>query len=230
MESWERLKAIEVLSVLPDDALKTLAARAGERTYKKRRLLMQEGDQAEAVYFLHQGKVKLVKMNPDGQEKMVSIIQPGQMFGEISAFDNGTCPYSAETLEEVRLTAIRVSDFRDLIALHPGLAIACLRMEAKRLRKAYRHMKNLALLDTYGRVAARLFKLTREYGVPEGNGIRIQLTLTRQEMAQLIGTSRETVSRILAEYERLGILEIDRHQIVVRDVEELKRRATTGKE
>ncbi|MZP30736.1 cyclic nucleotide-binding domain-containing protein [Heliobacterium undosum] len=226
---WESLKAIDVLASLPEEVLQQLAGRVGERVLKKRQPLLQEGEPADAVYFLHEGKVRLAKMNPDGQEKVVSIVDPGDIFGEIVAFDPGPSPYTAETMEPARVSRLPLEEFRQLVADHPPLAAACLQVEARRLRQAYRHMKNLALLDTYGRVAARLFKLAHDYGVPDSRGTRIDFNLTRQELAQIVGTSRETVSRILAEYERLKILEVERQQIVICDLEELKLRATGGR-
>lgn len=223
-------KAFECFSNLPDDVLDALARCGSSRTFRKKSVLMQEGDKAEAVFFLVSGKVKLAKMNPEGQEKLLTIVRSGEMFGEISAFDGGMSPYQAEALEKVTVITVPLSQFVQLVETHPALALACIRIEAKRLRQAYRHMKNLALLDTHGRIAARLFKLCRDFGRQEGESIRIGLNLTRQEMAQLIGTSRETVSRVLAEYERMGIIEVDRHQIIVHDIEELRSRATGAKE
>ncbi|MCW2277510.1 Crp/Fnr family transcriptional regulator [Heliophilum fasciatum] len=230
MELWQQLKCMDGLSVLPDEALQALAAAQGERIHKKRHRLFGEGETAEAVYFLLQGKVKLIKVNLDGLEKMLTIIRPGQFFGEIAVMDGSPAPYTAETLEEVRLIAINKESFHKLLHQYPLMACELLRIEAKRLRHAYRHMKNLALLDTHGRVAASLVRLAHNDSVSEGNTISIRTNLTRQEMAQLIGTSRETVSRILAEYERLGILEIDRQTIIIRDMEELRYRASGGRE
>ncbi|MBC9784554.1 Crp/Fnr family transcriptional regulator [Heliobacterium chlorum] len=230
MGKWERLKSVGVFTVLNEEILQSLAPLISERTLKKRQPLLQEGEPIEDVYFLHQGKVRLAKMNSDGQEKVVAIVNPGEIFGEIAAFDDGPSPYTAETMEEVTVSRMGLDDFRALVKAHPSLAMACLQVEARRLRQAYRHMKNLALLDTYGRVSARLYKLTKDYGVPEKEGTRIDFNLTRQELAQLVGTSRETVSRILAEFERLGIVEVDRHTITVKNLEELKQWATGSRE
>lgn len=222
------LMQIDCLKDLPEEVLSALAANSSQRSYSKKSVLIQEGDRVEAVYFLLSGKVKLAKMNPDGQEKLISILRAGEMFGEISAFDGGMAPYQVEALEKAIVLTVPLSSFIRVVEVYPIVAFACMRVEAKRLRQAYRHMRNLALMDTHGRIAARLFKLCRDFGREEGNSIRITLKLTRQEMAQLIGTSRETVSRVLAEYERLGIIEVDRHQIIVHELEELRSRATNS--
>ncbi|KAB2953836.1 Crp/Fnr family transcriptional regulator [Heliorestis acidaminivorans] len=228
-KNWIFLKTIKILADLPDDKLKEIATKFGERTYKRRSQLMHEGEPLDGIYFIIKGKVKLSKMNPDGQEKVVAVVREGEILGEIVAFDGGPCPYTAETMEEVRAAFLTIKDFNEIVINHASVTMACLQESSLRLRKAYRHMKNLALLDTFGRVAAHLFKMTRDYGVKEDRGIRIDFNITRQEMAQFVGTSRETVSRVLAEFERAGILQVDRHEIVVLDIEELRERASGGR-
>ncbi|WP_243137449.1 Crp/Fnr family transcriptional regulator [Heliorestis convoluta] len=229
MENWLQLRKITILEELTEDQIQAIAPKFGERTYKKRNQLMHEGERQDGIYFILKGKVKLTKMNPDGQEKVVAVVSEGEIIGEIVAFDGGACPYTAETMEEVRAAFLTIKDFKEMLNNYSPVAMACLQQSALRLRKAYRHMKNLALLDTYGRMAAHLFKMTRDYGVQEKEGIRINFNVTRQEMAQFIGTSRETVSRVLAEFERMGILQVDRHQITVLDIEELRERASGGR-
>ncbi|MDW7675208.1 MAG: Crp/Fnr family transcriptional regulator [Bacillota bacterium] len=192
------------------------------RKYKKKVLIFMEGEPADFIYFILQGKVKLSKLSDHGQEKIVQIIQSGQFFGEIPALDGGAHPLTAETIEEAEIGLLSILEFNAYLRENPQLAYGMMEIMAKRMRQAFRQIKNLALKNTHSRLAIRLYKLSREYGVEMGEGVFIRATFTHQELANMIGTSRETVSRILREFEKSGILKVVRQKITIINMEKLK--------
>lgn len=192
------------------------------RKYKKRMLVFMEGEPADHIYFVLQGKVKLSKVSDDGQEKIVLIIPDGQFFGEVPVLDKKTHPLTAETLEEAEIGMLKGEEFRNYLLEYPQISYIMMEIMAKRLRQSFRQIKNLALKNTTNRLASRLYKLTREYGVETKQGISINAIFTQQDLANMIGASRETVSRTLKEFEKAGVLEIVRQKITIKDMKKLK--------
>jgi CRP/FNR family transcriptional regulator len=193
------------------------------RKYRKKMLIFMEGEPADYIYFILHGKVKLSKISAEGQEKIVQIIQDGQFFGEVPVLDGGTHPLTAETLEEAEIGLLGLEEFRNYLSQYPQLAYGIMEIMAKRLRQSFRQIKNLALKNTHSRLASRLFKLSREYGVEMGDGIFIKAAFTHQDLANMIGTSRETVSRILRDFEKSGAIRIVRQKITIINMDILRK-------
>lgn len=193
------------------------------RKYKKKMIIFMEGEPADYIYFILQGKIKLSKISAEGQEKIVQIIQEGQFFGEVPVLDGGTHPLTAETLEEAEIGLLGIEEFRSYLFQYPQLTYGVMEIMAKRMRQSFRQIKNLALKNTHSRLASRLFKLSREYGVEMGEGIFIKASFTHQDLANMIGTSRETVSRILRDFEKSGAIKIVRQKITIISMDQLKK-------
>jgi len=219
-DNWRRL---DFFAGLDPAELDVFEQKVLLRRYRARQIIFLEGEPGNLVGFLLSGKVRLYRMSEEGREKTIHILKPGDILGESAYLDGGDHPVTAESLEESHLALFRHSDFRQLLNEHPHLALHIVEKMNIRLRQAYRQIRNLALKDTYARTTSRLFKLARDHGVSTDSGILLNLSLTQSDLANMVGTSRETVSRILNDLQRKGIIEMKRSKITILDPERLRR-------
>lgn len=221
-EDLSYLKEVALFSGLDPEELRQVAKIAMERRYRKGMVIFVEGEPGEAVFFVKSGKVKLSKPAADGREQILALLQPGEIFAEVVLFDEGPYPATAEAIEDTVVGMIRNKDMEKLVRNNPEISLKMLKVMNQKLRHAQTLIRDLALKDTSGRLAGMLLKLAAEYGQRTEDGIRISLPLTRQEIANLIGTSRETVTRLLSEFQRARVLEINRQEIVILDAKKLR--------
>lgn len=218
----ELLKKVPFFSGLSDSDLNMVAGVMCEKTYTKGALFFLEGEPGEALFVIKSGRVKISKSTADGREQILHILKDGDIFAEVVLFDQGPYPTTAEAVEDTTAWLLRNQDMEKLLQSHPLLAIKLLRVMSKRLRQSQLLIRDLALHDTYGRLAGLLIRFIRREGKRTTDGIILDLELTRQEMASMIGTSRETVARILSRFQKDGILILDKQRIVIIDEEKLR--------
>jgi len=210
------LKKIPLFSELDTNQLSAIARVALEREYKKGHLIFMEGDPGEAIFFLKEGRIKITKQAEDGREHILHYINPGDVFAEVVLFDEEGYPATAEVTEDAEVGFIRNRDVDSIILNSPQLALALLKIMARRLRLAQQQINDLALMDASRRLAGTLLQLAEEHGEPhQDKSTMINFQLTNQELASLIGTSRETVNRTLNTFKRQGIIDISRQQIII---------------
>jgi len=190
-----------LIESLADPALRALAARGTVRSYRKDVLIIQEGDFGDTLYILLAGRVKVFASGENDREVVIDTHGAGEYVGEL-ALDGGPRSASAITLEPTVCAVVTRITLRDHIAQHPDFAFELLARVIRRARRATANVKNLALLDVYGRVR----KLFDDLAV-ERDGVRsIPERLTHQEIAERVGASREMISRLLKDLERGGYL------------------------
>lgn len=216
------LRHIPIFAGLDPEELAAIENLVIERRYGKGRIIFLEGEPGDAVFFLKSGRVKIAKTTPDGREHILHYIQPGEVFAEVVLFGDQTYPASAEVLEDARLGLVRNQDMEALLIKSPSIAVALLKVMSRRLREAQAKINSLAHDDSYRRMTGMLLDLARQYGVPADKGTCIDISLTNQELANLIGTTRETANRILNDFRRSGVLEVDRQKITIIDEKKLK--------
>ncbi|MGE5575598.1 MAG: Crp/Fnr family transcriptional regulator [Syntrophothermus sp.] len=221
-ENMGYLKEVAIFSSLDPEELDKVAKLVMERRYRKNMVIFMEGEPGEAVFFVKSGKVKLSKPAADGREQILTLLQPGDIFAEVVLFDEGPYPATAEAIEDSVVGMIRNKDMEELIRSSPEISLKMLKVMNKKLRHAQTLIRDLALKDTNGRLAGMLLNLAEEYGERIDDRIRLSLPLTRQEIANLIGTSRETVTRLLSEFQKARVLEINRQEIVILDERKLR--------
>ncbi len=192
------------------------------RKYRKNMIVFMEGEPGEALFFVLSGKVKISKLTEDGREQILHIVQAGDIFAEVVLIDRGPYPATAEAIEAAQVGILRNDDVENLIRTNPDIALKILKVMSKRLRQAQIQVRDLALKDTYGRLASMLLILAKDHGCPCDSGTRIDISLSRQELANLIGTSRETVTRILSDFKRNKVIDLDKQVIVLLDENKLK--------
>lgn len=225
-ENMEILKHISLFRHLSDEQISMLDKVVQERNYRRGRIIFMEGEPGEAIFFVKTGRVKISKQTDDGREHILHFIHPGEIFAEVVLFGDenyqATYPATAEVVEDCRVGMIRNHDMDRLISENPGLALGLLRIMSARLRMAQRQINDLALMDTTRRMVSMLLYLIAEQGIVTPEGIRIDMSLTNQDLANMIGTSRETANRILNDFRRQGTVVVDKQQIIVADVKKLR--------
>jgi CRP/FNR family transcriptional regulator len=187
--------------------------------------LFKEGDLGDSVYLVINGKVKLTRTAPDGRESLVSVHGRGDMFGELAMFDPTFRTATAVAVTDARLAEIAHSDLRAALATRPPVALLLLKTLAQRLRRITEANTNLIFTDVPGRVAKALLELADKFGTPTSSGIQVSHDLTQEELAQLVGASRETVNKALADFATRGWIQLAAKSVLLLDPDRLRRRA-----
>jgi CRP/FNR family cyclic AMP-dependent transcriptional regulator len=196
----------------PDDA-RVLTEHSIIRTYPRNAILVSEGDETDSLYVLISGKAKVFVSDENGKEMLLSLLGPGEYFGELALLDE--CPRSASvmTLTPCKVSMISKSDFHRCLANHPQIALNLIRALTRRVRSLTENVKNLALLDVYGRVARTLLNLAEER---DGKRV-IEQKLTHQDIANMVGSSREMVTRIFKDLTTGGYITLKDHRITINE-------------
>ncbi len=193
--------------------------------YPRGHVIFSEGEPGDRLYIILSGKVKLGRRSPDGRENLLSVMGPSDMFGEMSIFDPGPRTSSATTITEVRAMTMDREALRAWIRDRPEIAEQLLRVLARRLRRTNNNLADLIFTDVPGRVAKQLLQLAQRFGTHENGALRVTHDLTQEEIAQLVGASRETVNKALADFAHRGWLRLEGKSVVITDSERLARRA-----
>ena len=188
-------------------------------------VIFHEGEPGDSLYIVLEGKVKLGRRTPDGRENLVAVMGPSDQFGELSLFDPGPRTSTAIAVTDVRLARISKQALRSWIAERPAIAEQLLRVVARRLRRTNAMLADLIFTDVPGRVAKQLLSLAQRFGTVEGGNLRVTHDLTQEELAQLVGASRETVNKALADFAQRGWLRLEGKSVVILDRDRLARRA-----
>ena len=184
-----------------------------------------EGEPGDRLYIIVSGKVKIGRRSPDGRENLLTIMGPSDMFGELSIFDPGPRTSSATTITEVRAVSMDRDALGAWIQDRPKIAAQLLRVVARRLRRTNNNLADLIFTDVPGRVAKQLLQLAQRFGTQEGGALRVTHDLTQEEIAQLVGASRETVNKALADFAHRGWIRCEGKSVLISDSDRLARLA-----
>jgi len=187
--------------------------------------IFNEGEPGDRLYIIISGKIKIGRRSPDGRENLLYIMGPSDMFGELSIFDPGPRTSGAVTVTEVRAVSMDRAALKSWITQRPEIADQLLRVLARRLRRTNNSLADLIFTDVPGRVAKALLQLAQRFGTQEGGALRVTHDLTQEEIAQLVGASRETVNKALADFAQRGWLRLEGKSVLISDPERLARRA-----
>ncbi|MDK8450427.1 CRP-like cAMP-activated global transcriptional regulator GlxR [Corynebacterium mastitidis] len=187
--------------------------------------IFNEGEPGDRLYIITSGKVKLSRHSPDGRENLLTIMGPSDMFGELSIFDPGPRTSSAVCVTEVHTATMDAAMLHQWVDEHPEIAQQLLRVLARRLRRTNASLADLIFTDVPGRVAKTLLQLANRFGTQEGGALRVNHDLTQEEIAQLVGASRETVNKALATFAHRGWIRLEGKSVLIVDTEHLARRA-----
>ncbi len=188
--------------------------------------LFTEGDDGDKLYIILRGKVKLTRAAHDGRENLLSVHGPGEMFGELSLFDPSPRTASATAITDASLAALGHDDLRSWLSTRPEVAMHMLGALAQRLRRINDIKADLVFTDVPGRVAKALLDLANRFGTQQENGIQVNHDLTQEELAQLVGASRETVNKALADFAARGWIQLAAKSVLLVDTDRLRKRAS----
>ncbi len=216
------LKKVPAFTNLNEADLEKINDITLQRSFRKGSIIFMEGDEGEAFYFIKSGKIKIFKTSPDGRELIFAILSEGGVFAEVTLFNDIAYPASAEVLEDAVLGMIKNQELEALISKNSGLALSIIKVLSRKLFNSQQKVKELALGDTYMRTAQTIVKLAEAHGKKTEDGLEVKLDISRQELANMIGTARETVSRALSQFKKEGSVDISGKKIIVKDMSKLK--------
>jgi CRP/FNR family transcriptional regulator, cyclic AMP receptor protein len=230
--AWRRITQVnDVLRQAPmfaslDDAeASALRAMMHEVRLHRGEALFREGDAGDELYVVIDGKVKMGRTSSDGRENLLSVLGPGQMFGELSLFDPGPRSSTVTAVTDSLLLALGQEQLRQWLSGRPEVALGLLLQLASRLRGLTDQVADLVFSDVPGRVAKALLDLARRFGKSSDGVMHVHHDLTQEELAQLVGASRETVNKALADFAHRGWIRLEQRAVVILDVERLSHRA-----
>ena len=207
------LRAVPLFSSVPDDQLRTLAMVVTRKSLARGATVMVAGDQTDSLYIILSGRLKVMMSDAEGKEVILSILGPGEFFGEMGLIDDSPRSASVVGIEPCELLAIAKRDFNKCLAENFEMAMAVMRGLVRRLREADRKIGSLALLDVYGRVARLLLDMAENV---DGQKM-VTKRLPKQDIAKMIGASREMVSRVMKDLQMGGYIEMRGSSIVLHD-------------
>ncbi len=210
MDTADFLATVSLFQGLDREELVRFAEIARERSYPKGSVILFEDDPGDSLYIVRTGRVKVVKVGEDGREVILGWLGVGDHFGELSLIDGQPRSAHVIAVDEAQMIILRREDFRRRVEESPAVAWALLSALSRRLRRADEQIGGLVLLDVPGRVARLLLD-----AVGEPNGTTIEKRLTHQTIAQMIGASRETVSRTMRDFQERGLISVRGRQIAV---------------
>lgn len=219
------LRGSALLRELTDEDAATFRPHTHATVFKRGERLFEEGDLGDCLYMVIDGKVKLTRTAPDGRESLVSVHGPGDMFGELAMFDPTYRTSAATAIIDTRLAVVAHDDLREVLVSRPAVSLLLLKALAQRLRRITEANTNLIFTDVPGRVAKALLELAGKFGVPTSEGIQVSHDLTQEELAQLVGASRETVNKALADFASRGWIQLSAKSVLLLDPDRLRRRA-----
>lgn len=196
------LKRVPLFSGLTDSQIERLAAGSVRRNFPRGRTIVAEGEPSQSLYVLLSGRAKVQRSDTEGKEVILSVLGSGECFGEMSLIDDAPRSASVITLESSDFISIAKDSFKSVLVTSPEISLRIMKGLVKRLREADKKIETLALLDVYGRVARVLL----DFSEPVGNDRIVKNKLPRQEIAKMIGASREMVSRVMKGLENEGYI------------------------
>ncbi len=218
------VRTAPLFSALDDESAATLRASMTMVKVPKGNTLFKEGDAGDRLFLVVEGKLKLGTSSIDGRENLLSILGPGDMFGELSLFDPGPRTATATAVTDARVLALAHDQVIGLVTQHPQVSLELLARLAQRLRRTNEVLADLVFSDVPGRVAKALMDLGSRFGVQKDDGLHVNHDLTQEELAQLVGASRETVNKALADFAARSWVRLEPRAVVVLDYERLSKR------
>ena len=218
------LKQVYIFNSLSEEDLRELVLVARRRTFRAGEVIFHRDDPGQILYVIKEGKVKICLISPDGQEIALVVFGKGDYFGELALLDSLPRSADAIALEKVECYTLQRADFHNVIMKNPKIAIQVMEILSKRLRKTDQQVEDLIFLDVYVRVAKKLLELSETHGTKSSQGTQINMRLTQQELASMVGASRESVNKVLGYFTEKKYISTDKHKITLHQVDELKRR------
>jgi CRP/FNR family transcriptional regulator len=210
---------------LSEEDLEEIQRIATERTYQRHQIIFSDGEEGRGFFLIAAGSVKVFKMSPDGKEQILHILGPGEPLGQVAVFAGASFPANAQAISPSRLLFLPRRDFVALIEKRPSLALNMLAILSNRLREFTLQIENISLKEVPARLASYLLYLSEE----RKGADQLRLTISKAQLASIIGTIPETLSRILGRMSSLGLIQVKGREIWLLDRERLSELAEQGR-
>lgn len=211
-----------LFSELNEEELKHMVDITLYRSYPRKHYIFMEGDEREATFFILEGTVKIFKVDESGNEQVINLLQKGEMFPHVGFFDKTPYPATAEAIENTEIFVIRIDDFDRLLLEKPEITLKVMKIMGQKISMLQQRVQELISQDILHRVVRTLLRLAKESGQFNGSEVRINMPLTNQDFANMVGSTRETINRVLRQLKKEALLEADRHGILIYDMKKLK--------
>lgn len=221
------LRQLRLFNNIDERGMQALAERTTMREVSRGNVILQPDEKPEMVYLIKEGRVKVSRYSPDGREQILTLLEPGDLFGEFSLLGERE-PVHVEAFEDALICALHRTDFIALIRSRPELMLHVMRLLADRLRQAEEEIADIVFRTVPGRLASLLLRLAEVYGESDGRGMRLALRLTHHDIASMIGATRETVTSTLSHFRDDGFIDVDHRHIIIKDPEGLRRLSRKG--
>jgi CRP-like cAMP-binding protein len=216
------LKKIPLFQDLSHESMHRLVQCIEMREVRRRQVIYLPGDPGQAVFFVNGGRVKISKVTRDGKELTLAYRGPGEVFGELVMIDGGPREEMAEAMENALITELERGEFEKLVQKEGMIGYRLSKVIAQRRREVENKIEQLIFKDVNAKLAELLLRLATEYGIEDSRGTLVSLKITHQEMANLIGSTRETVSLTLSQFKRKGLIQTDGRKVILADREGLR--------
>lgn len=218
----ECLQLVPIFSDLPEEVIEQVVLVGNKKTYKKDSVILVEEEVGTALFVIIKGKVKVSRSSIDGREVILSILSDSDFFGEMSILDGMNRSATVVALDDTELFIIQRKEFLDLLNKHPEITIALLSELTQRLRNADMKIKALSLKDAEGKVATVILQLADDIGKIKQGTVEIEKLPLQQDLANMAGTSRETISRTLHSFAKKGMVELEGSKLKIIDYEKFR--------
>ncbi|WP_102141974.1 Crp/Fnr family transcriptional regulator [Mycobacterium hubeiense] len=224
-DTYAVLARAGIFQGVESEAVSSLIADLRPVYFPRGHTVFAQGDPGDRLFIIINGKVKIGRRMDDGRENLLAIMGPSDMFGELSIFDPGPRTSTATAVSAVQAMSMDRAALRRWIAGWPQTGEQLLQVLARRLRRTQDALSDMIFTDVPGRVAKQLLHLARRFGEPEGAAVRVAHGLTQEELAQLVGASRETVNKALGDFVKRGWITVEGKSVVIHDITKLARRS-----
>lgn len=212
---------LALFSVLSPAERKQVTLIAGKKTYQKGEVIFCEGDQADTIYLIKSGRVRLFKLSEEGKEITLNFLQADEIFGENAIFEEHLHSMTAQALEPSFVCTCSRSDFEQMVMHNPAFGLKLIKSLGEKFNNYTEQMADMAFRDVKGRLLKTLQRLARTYGQPNGDGTLITISLTHQDLASLVNASRVMVTNTLTKLKQEGLISTLQNQIILRALSDL---------
>jgi CRP/FNR family cyclic AMP-dependent transcriptional regulator len=216
------IKKIPLFQDVSHDTIHKLVQCIELKEVRRRQVIYLPGDPGQAVFFVNGGRVKISKVTRDGKELTLAYRGPGEIFGELVMIDGGPREEMAEAMENALVTEIDRAEFEKIVQKEGVIGFRLTKIVAQRRRDVENKIEQLIFKDVNAKLAELLLRLAAEYGIDDSRGTLVALKITHQEMANLIGSTRETVSLTLSQFKRKGLIQTEGRKVILADREGLR--------
>ena len=220
--SYQLLKNLPLFGELEDSDMREIWGHVHTRTYNKGNIILFEEDPGDSLFIINEGKVKITRLSEEGKEVILSILGEGEFFGEMSLLDGESRSANVIALSDSKVFILKRQDFLEIIHTNPQIAITLLEELARRIRKSDQQIEFLSLSDAENRVALTLLRLAEESGIFKMGQVTIDELPMQQDMANMSGTSRETISRMLSEFKDKEYIDRKGKKLIILDYEKFR--------